>query len=68
MDNHAIRNVLKWRQDFIDGKLGIAIIGPSSPSSIDANCPSPTLRPSTPPSSSIGFLERPMTKQEMLQL
>jgi hypothetical protein len=68
MDSHATRNVLKWRQDFIDGRLGTVVIGPSSPSSIKANCPSPTFRLAIPPSSNIGPLERPMTKHNMLQL
>ncbi len=68
MDSHATKNVLKWRQDFIDGKPGKTIVGTTSPSSIKANCPSPTLRLATPPSSNIGSLERPMTKQNMLHL
>jgi hypothetical protein len=47
----------------------IAIVGPSSltsPSSIEANCPSLALRLVIPPSSCIGPLERPMIKEEML--
>jgi len=44
MDNHAIRNVFKWKQDFIDGRLGIAVVAYSFLSSIDAYCPSLALR------------------------
>jgi len=68
MDGHATRNVLKWRQDLIDGRLGTIVIGPSSPSSIKANCTSPTFRLATPPSSNTGPLERPMIKHNLLQL
>jgi hypothetical protein len=54
LDDHSTRNVLKLKQDFINGRLGTIGVGPSFPSSIKANCPSPTLRPNNPPSSNIG--------------
>jgi len=44
----------------------IVVIGPSSPSSTEANCPSLALRLTIPPSSCIGPFERSMIKQEML--
>ncbi len=62
----ATRNVFKQRQDLIDGMLGTIVVSlclHSFPSSTEANCPSPTFRLRTPPSSSIGLLEWPMTKQ-----
>jgi hypothetical protein len=67
MDSHATRNMFKQKQDFIDGRLGIVIVSPSSLNSTKANCLSPALRLATPPSSNIGLLKRLMTKQEMLQ-
>jgi len=67
LDDHSMRNVLKLKQDFINGRLGTIGVGPSFPSSIKANCPSPTLGPNNPPSSSIGPFKGSMTKQEMLQ-
>jgi len=57
MDGHATRNMFKWKQDFVDGRLSTTIIGPSSPSSTEVDCPSPTLRPTSLPSSNIGFLK-----------
>jgi hypothetical protein len=60
--------VLKQRQDFIVGRLGTIVVNPSSPNSIEANFPSPTLRPIIPPSSSIRPFEKPNIKQKMLQL
>jgi hypothetical protein len=70
MDGHATRNVFKRKQDFIDGRLGITIIGfnsLNSPSSIEVDCFNLALKLAIPPSSSIGPLERLMTKQKMLR-
>jgi hypothetical protein len=67
MDSHATWNMFKWKQDFIDGRLGSVVVGLNSPSSIKANCPSLAFRPTTPPNFNIGPLERLMIKEKMLQ-
>ncbi len=62
MDSHATMNMLKWRQNFVDGRLGTTIIGFNSLNSIEVDFLNPTLRLATPPSSSIRPFERPMIK------
>jgi hypothetical protein len=68
--NHVTRNVLKRRQNFIDWRHKNRWVAfpntPSSPNSTYVECPSPTIRPSTPPTSMLGPIERPLTKQKML--
>ncbi len=60
--------MLKQRKDFIVGRPGTTVVSPNSPNSTEANCPSPTLKPTIPPNSSRGPFEKLKTKQKMLQL
>ncbi len=63
--------MLKGKKDLLMGNqvASIAIAGPnslSSRSSIEANCPSLTLKLIIAPSFCIGPLEKPMIKHDML--
>lgn len=70
INNHATRNMLKKRQIFIDGRhKNRWVASPNthnSPNSTYVECPSPNIRPSAPPTSMLGPIERPLTKQKML--
>jgi len=67
-NNHAMRNVLKRRQIFIDGRQKNRwVTFPNTPSSFNSTyveCPSPTIRPFAPPTSMLGPIERPLTSKK----